>query len=227
MSALTIITPAAQGEIRYPETDGQPMAETDIHRDERLALIHALMEWYRNDAQVYVAGNLLLYYKEGNPRASVAPDGFVVLGVAKQQRRIYKLWEEGRAPSVVFELTSESTQDDDLERKRLLYEKLGVGEYFLFDPTQDYLNPKLQGFRLQGRYYSPLAPQSRPDGEWQLISQTLSLELHTAGTRLRMFDPRAGEYLRSPREEAEARREAEAELARARAELARLRGEAP
>ena len=88
-------------------------------------------------------------------------------------------------------------------------------------------------------YYSALSPQARPGEEWQLFSEVLGLELHTEGSRLRLFDPKTGQYLRTPQEEAqarrlaeertayeaEARRVAEAEVERLRAELARLRGE--
>ncbi len=46
--------------------------------------------------EVYVGGNLPIYYEEGDPAKSVAPDVFVVFGIAKRQRRIYKLWEAGK-----------------------------------------------------------------------------------------------------------------------------------
>ena len=65
----------------YPESDGKPMAEADLHRDQMVALIEALKHYFRYDAQVYVSGNLLLYYQESHPRKSVAPDVFVVFGV--------------------------------------------------------------------------------------------------------------------------------------------------
>ncbi|MBI4768960.1 MAG: Uma2 family endonuclease [Chloroflexi bacterium] len=240
-------------QIEYPESDGQPMAETDIHRELMIAVLFALWQRYRNDPQVYVAGNLLLYYEEGNPAASVAPDAFVVFGVPKGNRRVYKLWEEGRAPAVVFEFTSRSTQSDDLSRKRLLYQELGVLEYFLFDPLSEYLRPPLQGFVREGEFFVPQFPERLPDREWKLDSRALGLELHTEGAWLRLFDPRTGEYLHSPaeeadarrvaeararyeadarqlaearaRQEADARRAAEAELARLQTELARLRGQ--
>lgn len=91
-------------DVVYPETDGEPMAETDTHRDLMAeALIYPLKEYFRDQPDVYVSGNLLLYYEEGNPRASVAPDVFVVFGIPKGKRRIYKLWEEEKAPDVVVE----------------------------------------------------------------------------------------------------------------------------
>ena len=120
------------------------MAETDVHRDLMTdALLHPLKEYFRDQTDVYISGNLLLYYEQGRPSAVIAPDVFVVFGVPHHQRRIYKLWEEPQAPAVVFELTSKSTYHTDLSTKRFLYETLGVREYFLFDPLHEYLRPPL------------------------------------------------------------------------------------
>ena len=70
-------------------------------------------------------------------------------GIAKKQRENYLIWEEGKAPDLVIELTSKSTKREDQQKKRELYrDVLRVSEYFLFDPTEDYLKPPLQGFRL-------------------------------------------------------------------------------
>ena len=101
--------------------------------------------------QWYVSGNLLIYYQEGNPRASVAPDVFVVLGANSADRCTYLLWEEPKAPDFVLEITSCSTRHEDQVIKRDLYRSLGVREYFLFDPTNDYLKPPLQGLERQAR----------------------------------------------------------------------------
>src|SRR4051812_46502073 len=100
---MTTLVP--QTEIYYPERDGKPMGETDSHRQEIMALIQTLTDFFRDTANVYVTGNLLLYYEEGNPAAVVAPDVMVVQGVSKGARRTYRLWVEGPAPSVVFEMT--------------------------------------------------------------------------------------------------------------------------
>lgn len=224
IARLAELLSAPAREIEYPESDGEPMAETDTHRDLMAdSLIYPLREYFHQRADVYVSGNLLLYYEKGNPEASVAPDVFVVFGVSNQPRRTYRLWEEGKAPDVVFELTSQSTRQKDQGEKRYLYEELGVREYFLFDPLGEYLQPPLRGFRLEEGYYAPLKPEPLPEGEWQLKSEALGLLLHTAGRALRLYDPARGEYLRTYAEEAAARREAETRAAEAEAEIARLR----
>lgn len=214
--------------IHYPESDGQPIGETDFHITAILYLRQALRHFFRQTEQIYVAADMLFYYEEGNPAAVKAPDVFVVKGISKHDRRIYKLWEEEMAPCTIFEVTSRSTRLEDLGTKRGLYEMLGVREYFLFDPLDEYLSPRLQGFGLVGEYYQPLALS--PDGT--LRSQELGVILRPEGTLLRVVDPATGEAVPTLDEaielaQAEAGRAnaAEAEATRLRAELARLRGE--
>jgi Uma2 family endonuclease len=213
----------------YPESDGQPMAETDLHREEMYDLIHALRDRYQDVPNVYVSGNLFFYYVQGDPRAVVAPDILLVKGVPKGQRRIYKLWEEGRGPSLVIELTSGSTRDEDLSRKKLCYERLGVEEYFLHDPYGDYLDPNLWGYRLIKDRFQRIEPEA--DGG--LRSLATGLLLRTEGNRLRLVDAVSGEKLpwESERDEVVRRERAARQAAEQRAELlaeelARLRRQA-
>jgi Uma2 family endonuclease len=220
--------PTTPTQIHYPESDGKPMGETDVHIDALIYLREALRDYFRDDPQMYVAGNMLLYYEEGNPAACVAPDVFVVQGVAKGERRTYRLWEEGQSPAVVFEITSRGSRLEDLGTKRAVYAMLGVREYFLYDPLGEYLRPSLQGYRLQEGEYQRIPP----GGEGKLVSQALGLELRLEDGRLRVFNPTTGERLLTPAEALVARRvadaraaRAEAELERLQAELARLRGE--
>ncbi|HVG07608.1 MAG TPA: Uma2 family endonuclease [Thermoanaerobaculia bacterium] len=211
-----------QNEIHYPESDGRPMGETQIHAQVLEDLRFALVRRYADVPDVYVWGNLFLYYREGDPRACVAPDVFLVRGAGKRKenpRRTYKVWEEdGRVPSLVTELTSESTRDEDIGKKKL-YERLGVEELFLFDPLGDYLRPRLQGCRLDGGRYQQLP--FKTDGS--LESRTTGLVLQPEGQQLRLFDRETGESLLSATEADEARLAAEARLRLLEAELKRLR----
>ena len=203
-----------QRDIHYPESDGEPMAETEIHLDVTIDLIQGLRRRYRNDPEVYVVGNMFLYYIQGDPRAVVSPDVFLVRGVPKTpRRRIYKLWEEGEAPTLVIEVTSDSTRDEDIGKKKAVYERLGVEEYFLFDPLGDYLKPSLQGYRLAGDRYQRIAAE--PDGSLRSLTTGLILRLE-ADSRLRMVDAETGEPLLSDSEIADRLEAAEAELARLR-----------
>ncbi len=203
-----------EDETYYPESDGEPMAETELHLEEIVYVWQALKDRFAEKPDVFVGANLFLYYRKGDPRAVVAPDGFVVKGVPKllpgnRRRRKYRLWEEGQAPCFVLETTSEDTQDQDKKGKKDTYEELGVDEYFLFDPLGDYLSPRLQGFQLVGRWYRPIRPQ--PDGS--LISHTTGVIFRPDGTQLRLTDARTGAPLLRKEEEAEARRRAEARAA--------------
>ncbi|MEW6363602.1 MAG: Uma2 family endonuclease [Acidobacteriota bacterium] len=212
--------------VDYPDSDGKPMGESDVHRDEMIGAIEALKDHFRDHAEVYVAGDLLLYYEEGDPAAVVVPDVMVVRGVAKRLRRSYKLWEEQHGPELVIEISSRSTRLEDLGTKRALYEMLGVQEYLLFDPLEEYLKPSFQGFILAGGRYVPLAPEA--DGSF--LSGALGLRFRREGSHLRIIDAATGEPLSTPSEamkraraEAEARAHADERAARAEAELERLR----
>ena len=130
---------ATRDTIVYPESDGKPMAESDLHREIMVWIIQLLQRFFAGQ-QVYVSGNLLIYYEKGNPRKSVAPDCFVVWDVEPRLQLTYKLWEEGQAPLVVFEVTFRSTRREDMKDKMRLYAQLGVEEYYLYDPTGDYLS---------------------------------------------------------------------------------------
>ena len=207
-------------EVEYPSSDGKPMAETDLHREEMMYVIGALGEHFRAEPDVYVSGNLLLYFVEGDPSRSVSPDALVTRGLshAKELRDTYRLWEEGRPPSWVLEVTSQKTRLEDLNRKKSLYERLGVEEYFLFDPRADYLDPPLQGFRLVNGHYEAVALEE----DESLVSRVLGIVFRREGERLRMIDTRTGESLLRLEE---IKREARGTLAALEAEVARLRSE--
>jgi Uma2 family endonuclease len=222
---LTEATPASVAidypEVIYPESDGQLIGETDIHIAAILYLRQALRHIFRQAEQIYVAANMLFYYEKGDPTAVRAPDVFVVKGIAKHDRRTYKLWEEQVAPCAVFEITSRSTRLEDLGTKRALYEMLGVQEYFLFDPLDEYLSPRLQGFTLFEGYYQPMTLTS----DKTLFIQTLDLILRPEGSLLRVINPTTSQTIPTLTEAMDAAQAAEAEAARLRAELARLRGQ--
>jgi Uma2 family endonuclease len=137
----------------------------------------------------------------------------VVKGVPKKKRRVYKFWEEGgRPPCLVVEVTSDSTHDEDVYKKKALYERLGVEEYFLYDPLGDYLDPRIQGFRLTNGRYQKIRPE--PDGS--LLSQMAGVLLRMEGDQIRLIKTDSGEPLLRYEEATD-------EIARLRAELARAR----
>ena len=213
---MSALRQAVAVELEYPETDGNPMAETDLHRDLMIELIEQLKTHFQDDPLVYVSGNMLLYYEKGNVKKRLAPDVFVVRGVTKHQRRVYKLWEEGRAPDVVFEISSRGTWGEDLQTKWQRYAQMGIREYFIFDPEYDYLEPALNAYRLVNGEYKQLKALGGV-----VTSKSLGLELVDTGKTLRLRNPITGQFLPTRQEFMQ---KANAEIERLRAELASLKG---
>ena len=245
MASLSPLAVPPPADPDYPETDGKPIGETDFHITATLTLLQLLRDFFASEEQVYVGGDMMFYYEKGNPKAVRAPDVFVVKGVGKHKRRIYKLWEElanghPAVPCAIFEITSKQTRTEDLTGKYALYERLGVQEYFLFDPLAEYLTPPLQGFVLLDGRYQPLPSGS--DGT--VNSVALGLRLRPEGDLLRIIDAATGQMVptssealelarreqqrarsEAQRADAEAQRAdgAETEIAQLKAELERLR----
>ena len=228
----------APARVDYPSSDDRPMAESDAQRIPLTYAVERLGQHFRGRDDVYVTGNLLLYYEEGNPGASVAPDVFVVIGAKPDVRSSYRLWEEPKAPDFVLEVTSPTTHREDQGTKRELYRRLGVREYWQYDPTGDYLQPALQGLELSDGEYHRLAGRQLTDGTLALASEVLGLEVRLTRRGLRFHDPQTGRDLpnlaetdavvereQRLREEAETRLEQEA-AARRQEAAARQRAEA-
>lgn len=209
--------------IFYPESDGKPMAETEVHRDLMIDFIQMLKHHYREREDVCISGNMFMYYHEGDSTKSVAPDVFVAFGVAKKQRRTYLTWEEGRTPDFVLEVASPSTFKDDMRKKKELYASvLEVKEYFIYDPLGEIV-PSFIGFRLNKGVYEEIDLVND-----RLPSSVLGLELGEREGILKLYNPTTSEWLQTlpeRAENAEVRAEnAEAELEKALEEIKRLRG---
>ena len=236
---------SSPAEVHYPSGDGWPMADNDAQREVIVYAISALKTRYQANPDVYVAGDLLMYYEEGNPRKSVAPDAMVVFGVEKGRRPSYKVWEEGKGPEFVLEVASPRTWRDDEGWKREVYAGLGVSEYWQVDPSggldgRDLLDAPLKGGRLRGGRYEPMVVERTLDGRHVGWSEVLGLKLRVRAGELRFRDRETGEELPSYAEgeaarraaetraerEADARKAAEARVAELEATLHRM-GERP
>lgn len=176
----------------YRDSDGKPVGETEYHILAITHLYEVLRPWFRRREGFHVAANMLLYYEEGNPSAVRGPDVMVSKGVrGKHFRRSFRTWEEGVVPAIIIEVTSTSTKDEDQFEKPAVYARLGVREYVLFDPTGEYLQPRLQGFQLLRGLYVPMSPE-RAD---RLSSRELALDLVIDAHLLRVIDPKTGRRL--------------------------------
>ena len=213
--------------VDYPYSDGRPMAESEHQLVPMLYLLTVLRAHFRERTDVYVGGDMFVYYEEGNPAAVVAPDVFVVVGAPKRAddpRLSYKLWEEPKGPDFVLEVVSRSTWVADREEKPKLYASLGVEEYWLYDPTGERLASRLRGMRLVDGVYREIAPATTVLGADRRASSLGARTLHSVVLGLdlwvdrdgamRMRDPVTGEELRTYDEEHDARLAAESRARR-------------
>ena len=177
MLAVQEQPPAKQ--INYPETDGEPMAETDVHRDLLLETVEMLKMAFPD---AYVSGNICLYYEEDNSKKMISPDALVCLAQKPMQKRVYKAWEANAQLDLVMEFSSPTTKQVDYRKKKAIYENvLRVPYYLIFDPMKRHLDL----FELYVTGYRSVPVQM--NGRWHLSQMGLQVgvELHH---RLRLFD---------------------------------------
>ena len=178
----TVSSRETSAEIYYPDGDGKPMAESDLHRGEMFNCIDGLQYFFYGRNDVYVAGNNFLYYRQGIPRLFVSPDCYVVFRRWSLSRaNPTKSWEEQAATCrpCVIEITSDSTRNDDLERKFNLYQDvLLIPEYIMFDPNADYIGTRLTVYA--ARHYRAMSQSSRI-ANGRLHSEQLGLDLFVQG----------------------------------------------
>ena len=215
----------------YPDSDGKPMAVSDLHRRILTRTLQVLDAHFEEKPEVYVSGDILMYYVEGDPRQSVSPDVLVAFGLGKKPRRSYLVWKEGKVPDFTMEFSSKGTYRNDLGRKMELYASLGIQDYFLYDAEGLYLPSPIMGFTLVDGSYVPIL--AGPDGG--LHATALGLDFYVGDVGLGIYDPVADEWLQTPAEsalrrakraETRAEQEAErAEMAEIRAEIAETRAE--
>jgi Uma2 family endonuclease len=178
MSTQTIDPPRT--DIVYPDSDGKPMADNTLQFRWIVTIQGGLDAWFRQDPNVFVAGDLLWYPVEGNNKLSAAPDVMVAFGRPKGYRGSYRQWEEGGiAPQVVFEILSPTNRPADIIGKFRFYDRYGVEEYYLFDPETQ----RLEGWLRDG---DELQEIEHIDG-W--ISPRLGVRFDLSDDELRIFRP--------------------------------------
>lgn len=217
--------------IVYPDSDGLPMADNP-RQFEAIVYIKKGVDWlFSHDSNVFVAGDLLWYPVEGNPKLRQAPDVMVVFGRPKGDRGSYQQWREDNIPpQVVFEILSPENTIPEMIRKFQFYERYGIEEYYIYDPD----GATLDGYLRQGNFLEAI------DTLQGWISPRLGtrFELSSEG-KLELFRPDGrpfetyeqlatrAEQERLRAEQAEQRvQQAEAEIQRLREQLRSL-GQAP
>ena len=193
----------------YPESDGKPMADTDLHISAIIRMRQLLKGHLAKRPDDYASGNIMMYDIEGPDRTAVSPDVFVSFGVGQKPRRTYKSWEEGKPPDFVMEFSSKGTFQTDLGRKVSIYASMGIPEYFLYDVDRRYLPVPLMGFRLvdKDKEAKRVYAEIPMDADGGLFSEVLGLSFHLLDEGLGVYDVAAGQWLKTPEEAALARAE--------------------
>lgn len=182
--------------IYYPDSDGEPMAETDTHANLLMNLRMALDIFFADRKDVYVSGNIMFYYVEGDPTQVISPDMMVCFGIPKGDRTSYKTWEESDVvPSVVIELSSRGTWRKDFMEKKTLYEMLGVAEYYIFNPLEPKKAPTFTAYELENGEFKAVKIENN-----RVRSEILGLDLIVEGKTLRLFNPKSEEFLKTAEE---------------------------
>ena len=222
-------------ELRLPSCEDEPVPQNTHHAVAVEDGFGGLRVHWHGRLDVFVGADQFVYWdpaydpktKSGN--APLSPDVYVAFGVANRHRSSYVVWEEGKPPDFVLEVASPSTRRRDENEKRDAYAKMGVPEYFLYDP-QGKLKPPLSGFELRDGEYLRLPDETFAAGVSGVRSNVLGLCLclrspgsNPLDVALGWYDPTTGEFLPTRYEATEAKRQAEARAEAAEAEVAELR----
>jgi Uma2 family endonuclease len=211
MSAITVPDPIRQ--VQYPDCDGQPMSDNTVQFTWISILKWSAESYFRDDPNVFVAGDHLIYPVEGRPDIRQAPAVYVAFGPRKGDRGSYKVWEEGGIfPQVVFEVWSPNNRQQRMEDKREFYEIYGAEEYYIVYPE---FPAFVEGWR---RDSGKLIRVLEMDG---FTSPRLGFRFVLAQGELTVFGL-DGRQLRSPTEIAAERDVAEKRAARLAAKLREL-----
>ena len=164
----------------YPDSDGKPMAENTLQWDWIATIKGGLENAFRDDPNIFVAGDLLWYPVKGEPRTRMAPDAMVALGRPKGYRGSYiQHREAGVAPQVAFEVLSPGNRAGEMRRKFEFYERFGVEEYYLFDPDRR----TLTGWLREGDHLRPILEMEG------YVSPRLGIRFELASGDLQIFGP--------------------------------------
>ena len=242
MTSTSMIHYRRQGDIDYAALDFDP--DVSVEKPEPMeqhppqsVIYTVLRDWFvdfHRRPDVFVDFDSNICYDRTNLNVQVSPDVYLALGVdaaAIMARKLYLPWETGKPPDWVLEIASESTCREDVDRKPAVYARIGVPEYWRFDPTGGtHYGYPLAGERLVNGVYQPIDLTREPDGILKGYSDVLGLSLCWDEGHARIYNPETGTYLanlteaRVARAEAEAARDVEfAARAEAEAEVRRLR----
>ena len=179
-----------EAEIIYPESDGLPLAENTIQFRFITTIVGGIAGIYKEQPNVFIAGDLFWYPKEKQPWVKQAPDVMVVFGRPQGDRGSYKQWEEQNIPpQVVFEIASPSNTITELEVIKLeFYAQYGVEEYYVYYPDTG----RLKGWLRQEEVMVEIEEMEG----W--VSPRIEIRFEKVGRELQIYRPdgeRFGTYV--------------------------------
>lgn len=221
----------------YPSDTPDPLPDAFFQLPQFVYVNDAITAWFDGRDDVVVGGDNFVYYMDGDKRANLAPDCFVAIGVNKAEvlaDNSYFVWRAGKMLDFVMEIGSRSTAENDLGDKYRTYESLGVGEYWLLDPSGgEFYGKPLMGFVNVDGAFVPIPVSEGATGEVMGYCEILDLVFlwNPERNEFRISDPRTGKRLVTyveyrERAESEAAARAESDRARARTEDALTASEA-
>ncbi len=224
--AATMLPYREQGTIDYARLDFDPnklvLKPEAMEQEQPIQEILGLLaSWFTDFGQrpdTFLSSNTIICYDPSDLNVRVSPDVYLAFGVDAQAirpRKLYLPWEVGKPPDWVLEIGSASTGREDVGRKRDIYARIGVPEYWRFDPSKEseYHGQKLAGDRLVGGVYEPIELTTAPDGLLKGYSDLLGLSLCWANGWPRLYDPATDTYLESWQDVEAAREAAETRAA--------------
>ena len=241
-SSTSMIPYRRQADIDYADLDFNPdvsvekpdAMEQHLEQAEIFGLLSARFTDFNRRPDVFLDYDSNICYDRRDLNVRVSPDIYLAFGVdadAIRPRKLYLPWEVGKPPDWALEISSESTWREDVNRKPAIYVRIGIPEYWRFDPSGgNYYGYPLAGDRLVEGVYQPIELTTEPDGILKGYSEVLGLSFCWDQGWPRFHDPASGTYLQNWREERETRAadraalaEAEARAASAEAEVRLLR----
>lgn len=111
----------------------------------------------------------------------------------------YVVSQQGKPPDWVLEIASEGTVHIDVGDKREFYERLGIPEYWRFDPTPtgQWHGVRLAGDRLVDGRYEAVDIKELPDGSLRGYSLALGLYLRWERGEFAFHNPTTGRPIAS------------------------------
>ena len=202
-----------QGEIDYaslefdPDVKETPPDHMEQSREIReiTGLLAARFTEFDTRPDVFLDDGTFICYDPSDLNVRIAPDVYLIFGVdteAIRPRKLYLPWEAGKAPDFALEVASESTASRDVRRKTEIYARIGVREYWRFDPTGGrYHGQPIWAGELVEDEYRALPQTSEPDGILKVYSPLLGISLCWDDGWPRVYDPADGTYQRNWRAE--------------------------